>query len=161
MQERLQKSEFRDKIKADSSIAGSLFYPSTEDPLDGASLNTIGVEKRSQPVPFPSQQDAEAEREAEQRKKAMETEMDRLKRELAKQKMAVIKSKADLLFSAAPGDLHELSWTVQNQSTEPWPTSIELKEVNSGKAQKIEKVLGPNDQTDITYTFDIDLFCTE
>ena len=62
MQERLQKSEFRERIKAESSMAGSLHYPSTEDPFDGASLNTIGVEKRSQPVPFPNQQDEEAER---------------------------------------------------------------------------------------------------
>lgn len=52
--------------------------------------------------------------ENERRKRAMEGEMERLKRELAKQKMAVIMSKADVIFSAGPGDIHELTWRVQN-----------------------------------------------
>ena len=72
--------------------------------------------------------------ENERRKRAMEGEMERLKRELAKQKMAVITSKADVIFSAGPGDIHELTWRVQNQSSEPWPQNTELKEINSGKA---------------------------
>ncbi len=45
-------------------------------------------------------------------KRAAESEVNRLKRELAKQKMAVVVSKAEVIFSGSVGETKELKWTV-------------------------------------------------
>jgi hypothetical protein len=40
------------------------------------------------------------------------SEVDRLKRELTKQKMAVVVSKAEVIFSGAVGESKEVKWIV-------------------------------------------------
>jgi hypothetical protein len=88
--------------------------------------------------------------------------MGRLKHELAKQKMAVIKSKAEVIFSAKPGDTQHLSWIIENQSTEPWPNHAELREIDSTQLpQRVRRILMPGDSFELKYDFTLDLSWTE
>ena len=46
--------------------------------------------------------------------------------------MAVV-TKAEVIFSAKPGESMPLLFTVENQSSEPWPESVELRQVELEK----------------------------
>lgn len=89
---------------------------------------------RPKPVPFPNQLDADEvsplnvfddskakHDESQLRVIELELEKERLRSQLDKQKMAVVVSKADVIFAAKLGESKSLQWTVENQSSELWP----------------------------------------
>jgi hypothetical protein len=95
--------------------------------------------KRSKPVPFPHQADSDEGSplriqadgsKNEDAEKLKSIEIERLKAELARQKKSVLISK-EVIFSAKPGEIHKLKWTVQNQSTQAWSATCQLREETS------------------------------
>lgn len=61
-----------------------------------------------------------------------------------KNKMAIITSKAEVVFKAAAGSTTSLTWTIQNVSDKPWPALPLLKNFSTNQIVPINlDVLNP------------------
>lgn len=76
--------------------------------------------------------------------------------------MSVAKGKAEVIFSASPGGSQLLKWTVENQSTEPWPLKTELRQIEGASdAQPSNAQLKSGESVELQYMFTLDAGCLD
>ncbi len=72
-----------------------------------------------------------------------------------KSKMGVITTSHDMKFDVKPGSQTPIIFTVSNSSNQPWPLSPNLINANTGETQSINKVLKPQESTQVVYLYNV------